>query len=117
MGGRSTVAGMLKPGARLGMLAIAFVGVLITAGCNPLLGDPVSQGGELELTTARLAGPEPVWIELAVSGGGTTVVYAFGLVDADELHGPGDRQCATSTGTVACTVTGQAVQMPDQRIV
>lgn len=108
---------MSKQGTRLGTLAVVLVAVLIAAGCNPLLGDPVSQGGELELTSARLVGSDPVWIELAVSGAGATDVYALGLVDAHQLHGPSSRQCATSTGAVPCTVTTQTVQMPDQRIV
>ena len=99
------------------MVVLAFVVVLVVAGCNPLVGDPVSQGGELEVTRARVVGTDPVWIELAVSGAGARTVYALGLVDAHELHGPADRSCATATGEVACTDTGLTVQMPDQRIV
>ncbi|MGZ4707743.1 MAG: hypothetical protein ACXWBN_03255 [Acidimicrobiales bacterium] len=99
------------------MAAAAVACVLVAAGCNPLLGDPVSQGGELEITTARLVGSEPVWIELAVSGAGDVGVYALGLIDVADLHGPTQRSCASSSGWVPCSVTATGVQMPDQRLV
>ncbi len=51
-------------------------GAAALAVCNPLLTDPVSQGGELETTSARYVGPPAAWLEVAVSGVGDDAVYA-----------------------------------------
>ena len=92
--------------------------LVVLVGCNPLLGDPVAVGGELDRTAARYTGPPAAWIELAVSGSSEHTVFALALVATANLEGPTARSCSEAGGAVeACAVTVNSVQMGDQRIV
>jgi hypothetical protein len=90
---------------------------LVLAACNPLLTDPVSVGGELEQTTATYAGPDPVWVQVAVQGAPAHTVFALALVLNSDRTGPTARDCATNGGTAPCDVTLSDVRMPNQRVV
>jgi hypothetical protein len=98
--------------------AIAGVFVVVIAGCNPLLGDPVTIGGELDRTSARYSGPPAAWIEVSVSGAASHTVYALALVADADLHGPASRSCIDAGGAVVpCAITAAGVQTPEQRVV
>jgi hypothetical protein len=96
----------------------AAAAVLTLCACNPLLTDPVSLGGELEMTSVRYAGQPAAWLEVAVTGAGDDSVYAFAVIPGSDVQGPSERDCAgAGDSTVACVITPSDLRMPDQRVV
>ena len=94
------------------------IAVLVLAGCNPLLGDPITVGGELDEIGARYSGPADNWIEIAVSGAASHAVYAFALILTGDLTGPTSRDCADPVGAIVpCRITAHSLQTPNQRLV
>jgi hypothetical protein len=90
--------------------------MIALAACNPLVTDPASIGGEFDQTAARYGGPDAAWVEVTVLGAPDHEVFAFALINNDDLHGPTARSCSLST-VVPCDVTPSDVRMPNQRLV
>ena len=102
-----------------GAKALLVLGGAVALGaCNPLLTDPVSQGGELETTSARYVGPPAAWLEVAVSGAGDDAVYALAVVRVDDGQVPPHHDCAGPDDVIVdCVAFGTGLGMPNQRIV
>jgi len=97
---------------------VALCGAAALGACNPLLTDPVSQGGELETTSARYAGPSHAWLEVAVSGAGDDTVYALAIVRVPDGQDPTPHDCAGPGDTIVdCIAFGTNIGMPNQRVV
>jgi hypothetical protein len=93
-------------------------GVAALGACNPLLTDPVSQGGEFETTSARYVGPPAAWLEVAVSGAGDDTVYALAVLHVNDGQDPSLHDCAGPGDTIVdCIRYGMDVGMPNQRVV
>ena len=91
---------------------------IAVSACNPLLGDPVTVGGEFDQVGARYSGPADTWTELAVFGASSHTVYALAVVLEEDLTGPLERDCMDPAGTVApCLPTVAFLGMPNQRVV
>ncbi len=97
---------------------LALGAAVVLSGCNPLVTDPTSLGGELELTSGRYQGPAGAWIEVSVRGASDHDVFALALIRTENLEGPTMRSCAGPGGSaVDCVVTPGDVRMPNQRVV
>ena len=93
-------------------------GAAALGACNPLVTDPVSEGGEFETTSARYVGPRAAWLEVAVSGAGDDTVYALAIVRVPEGEDPAPHDCAgAGDAIVECVAFGTDVGMPNQRVV
>ena len=79
---------------KLSRALAATIALVVLAGCNPLFGDPVTVGGELDQIGARFSGPADNWIEIAPSGAASHAVYAFALDRQREPHRPDERETA-----------------------
>jgi hypothetical protein len=101
----------VRTALRFGVAAVAL------AGCNPIFTDPVSLGGELEVTSVLYDGPPGAWAEVAVRDAADVHVYAFAVVDDDVRTGPSIRSCGDASGTTECLVTASDVRMPNQVLV
>jgi hypothetical protein len=86
------------------VVVTALAVALILAACNPLITDPVSQGGEQELSSARYSGPDAVWLEVAATGAPSHLVFVLAGVKPADLTGPTARSCAGAAGVEPCTV-------------
>jgi hypothetical protein len=100
----------------MGKALCALVVVVGLAACNPLTTDPVTIGGELDVTAARYTGPDATWLAVAVVGAPEHAVYVFALIRDEDRVGPEQRSCHLST-VVPCDVTPSDIRMPNQRLV
>jgi hypothetical protein len=97
---------------------LVLCGAAALGACNPLLTDPVSEGGEFETTSARYVGPPTAWLEVAVSGAGDDTVYALAIVRVPDGEDPAPHDCAGADDSIVeCVAFGTDVGMPNQRVV
>jgi len=99
-------------------VALAAGGCVVLGACNPLIRDPISQGGEIDTTDALYTGPPAAWLETGVTGAGDDAIFAFALVRDEYLEGPEQRSCAVDDDAVVdCVITPVDVRTPTQRTV